>query len=164
MPALRALFQKSNAPNTKPWSVVARAFMPSTSAWLNRSPSRAAPSSIEYSVWLCRWTKESLPVLVLTSCLFCCPVSILDPVFGQGLERVGQVRRIVAGELHPVPRPRVGETEPAGVQPLPGQPEVGGQLRVRAVGQVSGAGMVQGGKMHPDLVGAPGFQVHFHQR
>ena len=50
MPALRALLQKSKAPNTNPWSVVASAFMPSSSVWLKRSVSFAAPSSIEYSV------------------------------------------------------------------------------------------------------------------
>src|SRR6478735_1709547 len=35
--------------------------MPISAAVLNRSSMRAAPSSMEYSVWTCRWTKESLP-------------------------------------------------------------------------------------------------------
>src|ERR1700733_664445 len=42
-----------------PWSVMAMACMSIREHSLNRSFSRAAPSSIEYSVWTCRCTKES---------------------------------------------------------------------------------------------------------
>src|SRR5664280_2566616 len=43
----------------KPWSVVATAGMPSWAVRARRSSIRAAPSSMEYSVWLCRCTKFS---------------------------------------------------------------------------------------------------------
>src|SRR4051794_5171419 len=39
---------------------MAIAGMPISAQPLNRSPTLAAPSSIEYSEWTCRWTKESL--------------------------------------------------------------------------------------------------------
>jgi len=42
-----------------PWSVMARAGWPSAFAAATASPTRAAPSSIENSVWLCRWTKDT---------------------------------------------------------------------------------------------------------
>src|SRR5207248_3898419 len=42
-----------------PWSVMPTAGMPSRAASANRGAIFAAPSSIEYSVWTCRWTKES---------------------------------------------------------------------------------------------------------
>src|SRR5438067_687247 len=38
---------------------MARAGMPIRAASANRSFTRAAPSSIEYSVWTCRWVKLS---------------------------------------------------------------------------------------------------------
>ncbi|CPU66956.1 Uncharacterised protein [Mycobacteroides abscessus] len=38
------------------------AFCPRRSTSSNRSPIRAAPSSIEYSVWTWRWTKSSVAV------------------------------------------------------------------------------------------------------
>src|SRR3954453_5207486 len=59
-PASLACFQKSYAPNTLPWSVIANAGMPIRAVSLNKSFSRAAPSSIEYSVCTCRCTNESL--------------------------------------------------------------------------------------------------------
>ncbi len=58
MPALVALFQKSYAPYMFPWSVMAIAAMPSASHWRNMSFSRAAPSSIEYSVCTCRCAND----------------------------------------------------------------------------------------------------------
>ena len=51
--ALDALWN-SYAPNTLPWSVIAMAGMPISAQPLNRSPTRAAPSSIEYSECTCR--------------------------------------------------------------------------------------------------------------
>jgi hypothetical protein len=66
IPALRALFQKSKAPKTKPWSVVAREDIPSSWQASKRSSRRAAPSSIEYSVCTWRWVKLFLPVAVVT--------------------------------------------------------------------------------------------------
>ena len=46
---------------------------------------------------------------------------------GQHLERVREVGRVRAGELHPAPVGGVRERQRPGVQPLPGQPEPGGQ-------------------------------------
>src|SRR5260221_95101 len=43
-----------------PWSVMPTAGWPSAAAAAMTSPIRAAPSSIENSVWRWRWTKESL--------------------------------------------------------------------------------------------------------
>jgi hypothetical protein len=40
-----------------PWSVIAQAGIPAAAAASNMSPTRLAPSSIEYSLWACRWTK-----------------------------------------------------------------------------------------------------------
>src|SRR6266545_3309916 len=58
-PAAFACFQKSYAPKTFPWSVMASAGMPIRPASAKRSRSRAAPSSMEYSVCTCRCTNES---------------------------------------------------------------------------------------------------------
>ncbi len=59
-PAALACFQKSNAPNTLPWSVIATAGIFCSAAACTSGPTRAAPSSIEYSLWTWRWTNESL--------------------------------------------------------------------------------------------------------
>ena len=59
IPAAVAFFQKSYAPKTLPWSVIASAGISWRAASANRSLRRAAPSSIEYSVWTCRCTNES---------------------------------------------------------------------------------------------------------
>jgi hypothetical protein len=67
MPASFAFLMKSYAPNTLPWSVIASAGMPISWQPLNRSPRRAAPSSIEYSVCTCRWTNESFMPAELTA-------------------------------------------------------------------------------------------------
>src|SRR6476620_8319205 len=42
-----------------PWSVIPTAGWPSRTAAVTTSSMRDAPSSIEYSVWRCRWTNES---------------------------------------------------------------------------------------------------------
>ena len=60
IPAAVACLTKSYAPKTLPWSVIASAGIPIRAASVNRSFSRAAPSSMEYSVCTCRCTKESL--------------------------------------------------------------------------------------------------------
>src|SRR3712207_3202227 len=62
-PWVLALDQNSKAPKTLPWSVIAIESMPSSAVRENRSSSRAAPSSMEYSVWTCRWTKSPEPLL-----------------------------------------------------------------------------------------------------
>ena len=58
-PAPRAFVKKSYAPKRFPWSVIAMADMPRRLASVIKSSSRAAPSSIEYSVCTWRWTKSS---------------------------------------------------------------------------------------------------------
>ncbi len=50
IPASVAVRQKSNAPNMLPWSVIATAGMPCSTAASIRGLTRAAPSSIEYSL------------------------------------------------------------------------------------------------------------------
>ncbi len=49
-PLAVACFQKSYAPNMLPWSVTAMAGMPCSETACMRGPTRAAPSSIEYSL------------------------------------------------------------------------------------------------------------------
>src|SRR5215213_551526 len=41
-----------------PWSVMPRAGCPSATAAATASPTRLAPSSIENSVWVCRWVND----------------------------------------------------------------------------------------------------------
>ena len=43
-----------------PWSVIPSAVWPSATAASTSSPTRAAPSSIENSVWTCRWVNPLL--------------------------------------------------------------------------------------------------------
>src|ERR1700686_2950362 len=45
------------APYITPWSVMASAGISSSAARLTSAGMRLAPSSSEYSVWLCRWMK-----------------------------------------------------------------------------------------------------------
>ncbi len=44
-----------------PWSVMPSAGWPSAAAAATSSSTRAAPSSIEYSVWTCRWVNDPDP-------------------------------------------------------------------------------------------------------
>ena len=62
-PAAVPFFQNSYAPKTLPWSVIASAGMPIRAASVNRSDTRAAPSSMEYSLCTCRCTNCSAAVL-----------------------------------------------------------------------------------------------------
>src|SRR5262245_40941786 len=43
-----------------PWSVIASPGCPSSATLATASTTRAAPSSIENSVWLCRWTNDDM--------------------------------------------------------------------------------------------------------
>ncbi len=65
MPAAVACLWNSAAPYMLPWSVIATWLWPSRSTSLNSCFSRAAPSSIEYSVWTCRcaygWSLKAGP-------------------------------------------------------------------------------------------------------
>ena len=49
------------------------------------------------------------------------------------------------------------------MQPLPLKAQSLGQHRISAIGDVARAGMVQCGEVHPDLMGATGFQVDVEQ-
>src|SRR5690554_939025 len=60
IPASVAVFQKSYAPKTLPWSVTATAGIPCSTAAAISGLTLAAPSSMEYSLCTCRCTKESL--------------------------------------------------------------------------------------------------------
>src|SRR3954453_14650546 len=58
-PVLRVVFQSWIAPAMEPWSVRLTAGISSSAARATRSPTRQAPSRIEYSEWTCRWTKSA---------------------------------------------------------------------------------------------------------
>src|SRR3954468_9000644 len=58
MPAAFAASYIASAPYMLPWSVIPIAGWPSAAAAATTSPMRDAPSSIEYSVWTCRWTND----------------------------------------------------------------------------------------------------------
>ncbi len=55
MPTLLAAATKWGTPNMLPWSVIAKAFIPSLWALPTRFLIWAAPSSSEYWVWQCKW-------------------------------------------------------------------------------------------------------------
>ena len=58
MPASRAAWYIGRTPYMFPWSVMPIAGCPSAAAAATTSPMRDAPSSIEYSVWTCRWVND----------------------------------------------------------------------------------------------------------
>src|SRR5699024_11098761 len=82
----------------------------------------------------------------------------------QGVQRVLQVLGVRAGEIDPGARAGMLEAQADRVQPLPLQSRAGGQDRVGPVGEVPGAGMVQGGEVHADLVRPPGLQLYLDER
>ena len=49
------------APNMLPWSVMAQAGIPALAMRGSSSAILLAPSSSEYCVWRCRWTKDIAP-------------------------------------------------------------------------------------------------------
>src|ERR1700690_2868389 len=57
-PFFFAVSWNSTAPNITPWSVSATPGAPSVYAFSHSESTRHAPSSSEYSLWTCRWTKE----------------------------------------------------------------------------------------------------------
>src|SRR5689334_533721 len=73
---------------------------------------------------------------------------------------VGWVRRLVRDVLA---RLRVLEAEAYGVQPLALETEPLRQRRVGAVGEVADARVLEGGHVHPDLVGAAGLELDLEQ-
>src|ERR1700727_2992857 len=77
-------------------------------------------------------------------------------LLGEDGQRMREVRGVLTGELDPAAVCWVREAEPDRVQPLPGQPQVGGQYRVGPVEPVADAGVPQRRHVHPDLVGPPG--------
>src|SRR5579859_4130944 len=56
IPSFLHVLKKLTAPYMPPWSVIATAGWLSSLAVLINSGMRDRPSSIEYSVWTCRWT------------------------------------------------------------------------------------------------------------
>ena len=58
-PDFEAVWKNSYAPNMFPWSLIATAGISCRATSANSLLFFAAPSSIEYSVCTCRWTKES---------------------------------------------------------------------------------------------------------
>src|SRR5579859_3742639 len=103
--------------------------MPACWHWENSSCSRAAPSSIEYSVCTCRWTNDflgSAPAAVIgqaSQTLATYAHRLADLVLAaQHVEGAGQVGRVAAVELGPTAVGRVGERQAHRVQPLPGDP------------------------------------------
>jgi hypothetical protein len=76
---------------------------------------------------------------------------------------VRQVGGIWAGERDLAAIGGVGEGEADRVQPLAGQAKPGGQHRVGPVEQVTHARVPDRGHVHPDLMGAAGFQVDRYQ-
>src|SRR5665647_1452892 len=80
------------------------------------------------------------------------------------VQRGLQILRVGASEVHPLAATGVLEAEPDRVQPLTFQTELLGQHRVRAIGQVSDAGMVKRGEVNPDLVSTPRLKVDLHER
>src|SRR5881397_774785 len=63
-PCRRASSVNCTAPNMLPWSVIAQAGIPAAFTRGISSLILFAPSSSEYCVWRCRWTKDIAPVAV----------------------------------------------------------------------------------------------------
>src|SRR6185437_1800459 len=82
---------------------------------------------------------------------------------GDYVKRVLKIVRVRRGELDALAGARVFEREPGRVQPLSRQAEALGERRVGTVGQVADAGVMECGHVHPDLVGAAGFQLDLQQ-
>src|SRR5271167_2844055 len=87
-----------------------------------------------------------------------CAVAVAQHV--EGILQVGRVR---GGDLDAATVRRVRKRERARVEPLMIQPKPLRQGRVRAVSQITDAGMAQRGEVHADLVCATGFQVDVEQ-
>src|SRR4029077_9826007 len=110
-----------------PWSVVPTAGWPSEAAAATTSPIRDAPSSIEYSVWRCRWTNESVRA----------PPS--------GRPSTGPVDRVV-DESHECDYPTAGRPRNARVGRSAGSATVGGDERDEHL--VGGERAVAGPQLH----------------
>ena len=76
-------------------------------------------------------------------------------------QRLAKIRRHRGCKGHDLPGPGMGQGQPGRVQGLALQAQFGPG---RAIDRVPGHRMAQGGHMHPDLVGAAGFQPGFQQR
>src|SRR5215472_6223158 len=89
MPCCAACQWNSAAPNRLPWSVIATCVMPRWLTSLKRSFSRAAPSSIEYSVWTCRWAYGAVVVPALAAPLAAAD-DAMDPTASSGTLRAAR--------------------------------------------------------------------------
>ena len=72
-----------------------------------------------------------------------------------------QVFGVLCVEFDVLPRRRVCESEPFGVQPLPLQPKAGAGSRVGPIHCVANARMPLGRHVHPDLMGSARLECHF---
>src|SRR5665811_853544 len=126
---------------------------------------RAAPSSMEYSVCTCRWTKlwseagwddigqESMPLERQSLYAVPSPPEVSRTAAGLAADAVQsglQIGGVGAAEVDPLTAAGVHEPEADGVQPLAFETKLLGKRWVRAVGQVTDAGMTQGGEVNPD--------------
>src|SRR5690606_13975512 len=117
-PAALACDQKSKEPKLLPWSVTAIAGMPCAATSFMRSVTRAAPSSMLYSLCTCRCTKESL-VTPSPSGVGPGPGPSSRLIRAEDVEGVLEVVGVACLELHVLPRGRMPESELDRVQPLP---------------------------------------------
>src|ERR1700746_1904455 len=81
------------------------------------------------------------------------------PHVAQHVERVLQIGWVRAGYADTAAVGGMNERQRARMQPLPLQPKFFGEVGIGSIGQVARARMVERRKMHPNLVGATGFEV-----
>src|SRR5450759_1856545 len=74
-----------------------------------------------------------------------------------------QIGGVGAADVDPLTTAGVHEPEADSVPPLAFETQLLGKGWVRTVGQVTDAGMTQGGEVNPDLVGAPGLEMDLDQ-
>ena len=88
---------------------------------------------------------------------------VLDVAALQGVQGVLQVLRVLAENFHTFSGGRVCKGQFSGVQPLPGEAEFSRKLGFGTVGEISGTGVLECGKMDADLVRASGFQMNLNE-
>src|SRR6218665_2238806 len=170
-PCRVAFFQKSNAPNILPWSVIAMAVIPCARVAEISSATRAAQSSIEYSVCTCRCANDSD-----TNLLTRCTASVCGEDFQftfARLRTVAQHRQCIGWSSggcqghhthpHPLPRPGKAQRELARVQPLPRHAQTLCEHRISTVHEVTDTGMALCRHVHPNLVGSSCLKMNFQQ-
>src|SRR5690606_38567419 len=111
-----------------------------------RSARRAAPSSIEYSVWTWRWTKSELIASNPSVDRVCCRVrpchrAASPLILLEHVERMLKVVRIGALEFDVLAGLGMLEAQPHRVEPLPLEAQPGREGGVRVVRDVAAARM-----------------------